>query len=124
MNLDRLNQIADRLGAGFVLDKLGLRGTIGEAIRLSLSHDERKRWKIILQDYRKSIVVFTPIVRDVPPGDSGRKAWFVGSMNPPGGLKLDGFMSLVARAAGFAPFTTQPVDDPWSRRYHAIFRIG
>jgi len=111
----RVADAADRLGLGAAV------GHLADRVRRVLDPDHRRRHRQILADHRACRAVLARIADRAPAGDPARVALFVASFATPFGWKLEGALSLAARIAGFEPTMLELGEDPWARRYHALF---
>lgn len=108
-------ETAARLGLGEAAERWA------DRVRRVIDPAHRRRHRQILEDHRGCAETLTRIAHGAPAGDPGRVALFVASFGTPFGWKLEGALSLSARLAGFQPAMLELGDDPWARRYHALF---
>jgi capsular polysaccharide biosynthesis protein len=113
MNHDRLARIAQRTGAFAML----------ELVRIGLDPAKRKRWQILRGDYRRCRDQFADIAEQAPDGNLEKEAWMISTLSTAWGLKMEGLLSLALRFRGFSPRAVYLHHDPWSVRYHNIFKL-
>lgn len=95
---------------------------VSEVLRLRHAN-QRERWRLIRDDYRKTRRQLKEIADRAPEGDSKKKAWMISTMTTVWGVKLEGMLSLSLRFQGYAPAAVYLNHDSWSVRYHHIFKL-
>jgi hypothetical protein len=100
----------------------GLTRVAGEIVRLT-NASERKRWRMIREDYTECRSNFERIAECAPEGNSSKTAWMISSMSTVWGVKLEGLLSLALRFSNFSPVAVYLNHDAWSPRYHSIFKL-
>lgn len=123
MRYGELRRLAAQSGALALLDRVGLRGPIGDLARLVATASERERWRIIRQDFEACRAQIERIARGAPAGDPARTAWVVCSMPTVWGVKMDGVLSWALRLGDFSPVGVHLGHNTWSRRYYRLFGI-
>ena len=93
-----------------------------ELLRLR-NADQRDRWRIIREDYKKCSAQFADIADRAPEGDPQKTAWMISSMSTVWGIKVEGLLSLALRFRGFSPIAVYLNHDAWSVRYHNVFKL-
>lgn len=124
MRYGRIRRLAKLTGATALLDRVGLRGPVGEWTRRLASAAERERWRLIAQDYQDCHRPFRRIAEGAPAGDPTKSAWVISSMPTVWGWKLDGVLSLVLRLRDYRPVAVYLSANSWARRYHRLFAIS
>ncbi|MGI0014515.1 MAG: hypothetical protein ACREBU_13895, partial [Nitrososphaera sp.] len=120
---DFLKKLAEQSKLVVLLEQLGLKGRLGEAIRLLLYAKERERYRLIRQNFEGCREIFGSIAKGAPDGDPGKLVWMIESMHTVWGVKLEGTLSLAVRLAGYTPVGVHTGRFRWIERFHGLFLI-
>lgn len=118
-----MKRLAERTGLTDLLERVGVRGRLGEWIRLAGSAAERERWRLLSWDLATGGAPFRRLAEGAPAGDPRKLAWMICSLPTVWGLKMEGALSLAVRLAGFSPMAVYLHHDRFSRRYHGLFGL-
>jgi len=106
-----------------LLERMGMRSVLGEAVRCVLFAEERARRRAIHDDYLACRNTIEAISKDIPAGDPSKPVWMIGSMHTVWGVKLEGILSIAVRLAGMMPVAVHSTRVKWIERYHRSFSI-
>jgi len=125
--LSELNGMLDRLGGRekvkAILDRIGLRGPVGEWVHWATSTAARDRWRILQEDLEACQTRFRRISSGAPSGDLGSVAWVICTLPTVWSLKMDGILSLGTRLQNLRPVAVHLQYDTWARRYQSLFGL-
>jgi hypothetical protein len=120
---DDLKEAVKRSSIAGLLERLGMRSALGEAVRWFVFAEERARRRAIYDDYRGCKAIIEALSKDIPAGDPAKPVWMIGSMHTVWGVKLEGVLSIAVRLAGMTPVAVHATRVRWIRRYHRSFGL-
>ncbi len=120
---DTLVEMAKRSPIAGLLERLGMRSVLGEAVRWFLFAEERARRRAMNHDYCEYRAAIEAFSSSIPAGDPSKPVWMIGSMHTVWGVKLEGILSVAVRLAGMMPVAVHVARVHWIEDYHRSFRI-
>lgn len=119
MNRQLLAQLVKASHADVPIDRLGLRGWIGETYDLLTNAALRKTHQAIREDYRQCKSQLLSIAQDVPAPAPGKSVWMLGS-NWVWGYKFEAMLLLAFRSQNYSTAVVETQYSRWCRAYHRL----